>query len=235
MALKSITGKPASRPFSLADCQALLHAGHEFLGHVAADDLGLERIALAGLNRLEQDLHPRELARAAGLLLVRVVDLGLAPEGLAIGDLRRADVGVDLVGAAQDIDLDVQVQFAHALEDGLALLLVGGDAEGRILGASFCRATPSFSWSALDFGSMAISITGSGKSILSRIIGDFTGSHRVSPVRVSLRPASATMSPAKASLMSSRLLECMSSMRPTRSLRSREELSSAMPLSSLPE
>src|SRR5579864_6533246 len=28
--------------------------------------------------------------------------------------------------------------------------------------ASFCRATPSFSWSALDFGSMAISITGSG-------------------------------------------------------------------------
>jgi hypothetical protein len=43
------------------------------------------------------------------------------------------------------------------------------------------RATPSFSWSALDFGSMAISITGSGKFIFSRITGDLFGSHRVSP------------------------------------------------------
>ena len=57
-------------------------------------------------------------------------------------------------------------------------------------------ATPSFSWSALDFGSMAISMTGAGKSIFSRITGDLIGSHRVSPVRVSFRPARATMSPA---------------------------------------
>ncbi len=61
--------------------------------------------------------------------------------------------------------------------------------------ASFASATPSFSWSAFDFGSIAISITGSGNSIFSRITGLF-GSHSVSPVRASLRPASATMSPA---------------------------------------
>ena len=47
----------------------------------------------------------------------------------------------------------------------------------------------------------------------------------MSPVRVSFRPASATMSPAKASLMSSRLLACISSMRPTRSFLSLVELS----------
>ena len=64
---------------------------------------------------------------------MRVVDLGLAAQRLAIGDLRRADVGVDLVGTAQDVDLDVEVQFAHALEAGLAGLVVGRDAEGRIL------------------------------------------------------------------------------------------------------
>ena len=76
---------------------------------------------------------------------------------------------------------------------------LSGSVETRKVGssaASFCRATPSFSWSALDFGSMAISITGSGKSIFSRITGLLFGSHRVSPVRVSFRPASATMSPA---------------------------------------
>ena len=36
---------------------------------------------------------------------------------------------------------------------------------------SFASATPSFSWSAFDFGSIAISITGSGNSIFSRITG----------------------------------------------------------------
>ena len=71
---------------------------------------------------------------AAGLLLVGVVDLGLLGDRLAIGDLRRADIGVDLVGATQDVDLDVEVELAHALEDGLAGFLVGRDAEGRILG-----------------------------------------------------------------------------------------------------
>ncbi len=100
--------------------------------------------------------------------------------------------------------------------------------------ASLASATPSFSWSAFDLGSMAISMTGSGNSIFSSTTG-FCGSHNVSPVRTSLRPARATMSPAKASLMSSREFACISSMRPTRSLRSLVELSSAMPVASLPE
>ncbi len=93
---------------------------------------------------------------------------------------------------------------------------------------------PSFSWSAFDFGSTAISMTGSGNSIFSRMTASF-GSHRVSPVRVSLRPASATMSPAKASFTSSRLLACISSMRPTRSFLSRDELMTLAPDSTLPE
>ena len=61
------------------------------------------------------------------------------------------------------------------------------------------RAMHIFSWSALVFGSIAISMTGSGKVIVSRTTGWF-GSHSVSPVVVSLRPASAMMSPAKASV-----------------------------------
>ena len=81
---------------------------------------------------------------------------------------------------------------------------------------------------------MAISITGSGKSIFSRITGLF-GSHSVSPVRVSFSPASATMSPAKASLMSSRLFACICSMRPMRSRLSLTELSTPVPLDSTPE
>ncbi len=54
---------------------------------------------------------------------------------------------------------------------------------------------PIFSWSALVFGSTATSMTGSGNSIRSRMIG-FSGAHSVSPVVTSFSPTSATMSPA---------------------------------------
>ena len=74
------------------------------------------------------------LAGAAGLLLVRVIDLGGAGDRLAIGDLRRADIGVDLELALHAVDDDLEVQFAHPLDHGLAALVIDRDAEGRVLG-----------------------------------------------------------------------------------------------------
>ena len=75
-----------------------------------------------------------ELARTAGLLLVRVAVLDALRDLLAESHLRRADIGIDLVGPLENVDLDVEMQFAHPLEDGLAALLIGGNAERRILG-----------------------------------------------------------------------------------------------------
>ena len=54
---------------------------------------------------------------------------------------------------------------------------------------------PSFSWSAFVFGSIASEMTGSGKSIDSRMTGFFS-SQIVSPVETLLRPTAAAMSPA---------------------------------------
>ena len=51
-------------------------------------------------------------------------------------------------------------------------------------------AVDSFSWSAFVFGSMATSMTGSGKLIDSSTTW-FAGSHRVSPVVTSLSPMNA--------------------------------------------
>ena len=68
----------------------------------------------------------------------------------------------------------------------------------RKVGSSSARrwsAMPSLSWSALVLGSMATSMTGSGKVIDSRMTG-WSGSVSVSPVKVSLRPTAAAMSPA---------------------------------------
>ena len=72
-------------------------------------------------------------------------------------------------------------------------------------------------------GSMATEMTGFGNRIASRMIA-FCSSESVSPVFVSLRPMTAAMSPARTSSISSRLLACICTRRPTRSRRSLVEL-----------
>ena len=63
----------------------------------------------------------------------------------------------------------------------------------------------------------------------------FEESLRVSPVVVFLRPARATISPERASFRSSRELECMRSMRPTRSRLSLTVFLMVSPVSTTPE
>src|SRR4051812_31391050 len=100
-------------------------------------DLVLELVGRAvgrDLEGLDADLDLGELARATGLLLVRVVRAldGLA-DRLAVGHLRLADVGLDVELAAHAVDEDLQVELAHAGDDRLAGLLVEADLEGRVL------------------------------------------------------------------------------------------------------
>ena len=73
------------------------------------------------------------LAAAAGLAHEAAVALRRPADGLAVGDLRLADVGGDLELAHHAVDEHVEVQLAHARDEGLAGLLVGLDAEGRVL------------------------------------------------------------------------------------------------------
>ena len=73
------------------------------------------------------------LTLTAGLTGVLHVDVRRAAHGLLIGDLRRADVGLDLELTQQAVDDDLQMELAHARDDGLAGLGVGVGLEGRIL------------------------------------------------------------------------------------------------------
>ena len=99
---------------------------------------------------------------------------------------------------------------------------------------SLASASPSLSWSAFVFGSMASEMTGSGNSICSRMIGFFS-SHSVSPVVVVFRPTAATMSPAPTSSISSRLLACICRRRPMRSVLPWWRCSTEVPAVSVPE
>ena len=74
------------------------------------------------------------LAGAARLADEPALDLldGLA-RGLAVGDLRAADVRVDLELAQQAVDDDLEVELAHAGDQRLARLLVARHPERRVL------------------------------------------------------------------------------------------------------
>src|SRR5476651_1692074 len=104
-----------------------------FLRHGAADDFIDEFEWRAGRRGLGDDLDLRELAGAAGLLLVLIIVLDALGDLLSERYLRRADIGVHFVGALEDVDLDVEMQFAHAADDGLARFRISVDAEGRVL------------------------------------------------------------------------------------------------------
>ena len=69
----------------------------------------------------------------AGLADEATVALGLAADRLTVGDLRLAHVGRHLELAGHAVHEDVQVQLAHAGDEGLPGLFVGLDAEGGVL------------------------------------------------------------------------------------------------------
>jgi len=104
------------------------------LRDLAADDLVLELVALARLLRDQVDDDVAVLARAARLADEPALHLlDRAGCRLAVGHLGPADVGVDLELAHQAVDDDLEVQLAHPRDERLPRLLVGRDAEGRVL------------------------------------------------------------------------------------------------------
>ena len=92
--------------------------------------------------------------------------------------------------------MHLEVQLTHAGDHHLPGLGVGSDLERRVLGGEPRQGPwPSFSWSALVFGSMASVMTGVGNSIASSTTG-CARSQMVSPVATVLSPTAAAMSPA---------------------------------------
>ena len=110
------------------DCRDVL------LRDLAADDLVHELVAVARAHRLGVDDCVSVLAAAAGLadeLALNLLDR--LAHRLAVGDLRPAHVRVDAELALEAVDDDLEVQLAHAGDEGLAGLVVGAHAEGRVL------------------------------------------------------------------------------------------------------
>ena len=110
----------------------------EFLGDDAADDLVDDFFALltghAGGGRVgfELDFDVTVLAATTRLADELADAFGGQVDGLAVGNLGLAGLGLDLELALEAVDDDFEVKLTHAGDEGLARLGVGGDAEGRI-------------------------------------------------------------------------------------------------------
>ena len=117
--------------------------GHR-LDELARDRLSLERAlegeARPGFARLHHQLHHGEVAGTAGLLDVAALDAHAARDGLLVGHLGLAHVGVHAELAKQAIRDDLEMQLTHARDQGLSRLLVDRALErGIFLGQPLQR------------------------------------------------------------------------------------------------
>src|ERR1019366_4485062 len=110
---------------------ALVHWLDKFLGDHAAHNFVNKFVALTRLVRFQTNAHVAILAASPGLANVLALRLRLLADGLAIGDLRLADVGLHVELAHHAVHDDFQVQLAHAADDGLSTVGIDIDLKGR--------------------------------------------------------------------------------------------------------
>ena len=89
-------------------------------------------LLIGELLRLEQNLNTSILSRTSGLLLVYVANLGGLGDGLPVADLGGADVGLNVELALHALDIHLEVQLAHAVDERLPQLRAVLEVEGRV-------------------------------------------------------------------------------------------------------
>mmetsp|Transcript_7447 Transcript_7447/g.12559 ORF Transcript_7447/g.12559 Transcript_7447/m.12559 type:complete len:327 (+) Transcript_7447:523-1503(+) len=240
VALHPMTGKPARTPLVIIDSRPLAAPGMYSLG---------TEPPLMSWSKMKPTGPSSSSAASSGSNLTTILAYWPEPPDCflwvysTVADFviasRYATCGAPMVHSTLNSRI-MRSQMISRWSSPMPSMTVWPDSSSRekrkegSSAASLISALVILSWSALVFGSTDTLITGSGKSIFSRMTGE-EGSHRVSPVVVSLQPTTAMMSPARASSMSIRSLAFISSMRPILSFLPLTELSTDWPFSSTPE
>jgi hypothetical protein len=110
-----------------------VNRGDVLLGDHAAADFVDEFVATPGPGGLGGDDHVAVLTLTTRLTDVLLLDLlDLFADGLAVGHLGLAHVGVHVELTQHPVDQHLEVEFTHTGDDRLAGLLVGPYLEGRV-------------------------------------------------------------------------------------------------------
>ena len=91
------------------------------------------KLLTVGLQRRELNFTMAVLSTSAGLLRVLGVHFHFLGERFLVSNLRSAYIGLHLEFTQQTVHNDLQMQFAHTCDNGLACLRIGVGTEGRIL------------------------------------------------------------------------------------------------------
>lgn len=116
-----------------AKLETLTTGRDELVRNDTTHDLVLKGIGLRVSVGLDPATNPGVVTGAAGLPLEQVVKVGAPRDGLTVGHTRLARDAVDLVLTAEALDVDLEVELAHARDDGLLTLLVHEETEGGVL------------------------------------------------------------------------------------------------------
>ena len=65
--------------------------------------------------------------------------IGILANGLAVSNLRSTDVSLDLELTEQTVNDDLQMELAHAGDDGLTGFFIGLGTEGRVFFSELCK------------------------------------------------------------------------------------------------
>mmetsp|Transcript_35983 Transcript_35983/g.94661 ORF Transcript_35983/g.94661 Transcript_35983/m.94661 type:complete len:235 (+) Transcript_35983:894-1598(+) len=234
-----MTGKPASTPAPITDSRPLATPGMYSLG---------TEPPLISCSKMKPEVESPSSAPSGSNLTTTLANCPEPPDcflcvystvaGLEMAS-RYATCGAPIWHSTLNSRI-MRSQMISRWSSPMPSITVWPDSSSRekrkdgSSAASLMSAFVILSWSAFVLGSTDTLMTGSGKSIFSRMTGAL-GSHSVSPVVVSLQPTSATMSPARATSMSVRSLAFISSMRPMRSRLPLTELRTEVPFSRTPE
>ncbi len=124
---------PAERTVRQGVTAPGLHRPHVLLRHPSAGDRRTE-LEPEPVERLDVEHDVRELARAAVLFDVPVDEpADAAGHRLPVGDPRPPDREAGPAGQADLLHRHLQVQFAHAGQQGLPGLRIGADRQRRVL------------------------------------------------------------------------------------------------------
>ncbi len=131
---------------------AFVHRGDE-LTRDATSHHGIDEfVTLAWFVRGHAQEHMAILATATCLLGVLLLVFDFLLDGFAVGDLGGSHIGLDLEFAFHALHQHIQMQFAHARNDGLVGLLVGFDLECGILLGQFLQSETHLFLVALGLG-----------------------------------------------------------------------------------
>lgn len=104
----------------------------ELIGNVTTDDLRLVVVVGSIIIGLDETSNTGEVTRTTGLTLEEEIEVGVAGNSFTVSDTGLASDTVGLVLTAETLNIDFEVQFTHARNNGLFTLGVDVDTERRV-------------------------------------------------------------------------------------------------------